>query len=627
MIIINISDKLKRNIKSLGYKTHEISDLKTLPQFENFTDELVVIGDKASVRYDSFALKIFLEKNFRFVVEISSDLSRALRYKIAQFQPQAFVRHDVDKIELDLLLQSFTAFKLGAFKGQGMMEHMLNQIPNPVFLKNERGKYSACNDAFCDFVGYSRSELIGRPTSIVTSNKKAFIYDELNKRVFKTGKEIQNESKLILKNESVVSVLVNRSPLYDEDGNTQGIMGVVTDISQQKEKQSQLKKQKQQANESDKLKTSFLSNMSHEIRTPMNAIVGFSQLLGNENITQEKKELYIDQINHNAAQLLKLIEDIIEISKIEAGKVKMNMGVAHVNDILDDLKNTFKAHQARMGKNHIELHLEKEKDKGPFAVISDSYRLKQILTNLLGNSFKFTEEGRVSYGYTLIQIDEDPYIEFFVKDTGIGIKKEKLGYIFDRFSKVPASKTKLYGGTGLGLSISYNLTKMLGGEMNVNSEENVGTKFTFTIPYASADGSSEANIADSDSGDSQETLYWDNRVVYIVEDEEMNYLYLNEILKDKGLQIIWKKNGVEFLEAAQTKLPDLVLMDIKMPKMDGYEATSIFKEKYPDIPVIFQTAYAMKNERKKGFAAGGDQYIEKPVNKKVLLNEIQIFLG
>ena len=627
MILIKVSELLEEKLTKLNFTWKKVNDFKELTKLEDVSEELFIIGSDAAVSYDYFALKTFLEKNWKFIVECKNDTDLNIKKKISAFGLLSFVRSSVDIIELEVLLNSLDIFQLNRMQGQGLAGHLINQIPNPVFIKNLRGKFFACNDAFCKFVGYDRSDILGRPTSILTTNRKAHIYDEIDRLVIETRKERQNESKIILKDQSIVTVLVNRSPLTDSDNKVQGIMGVVTDISQQKKREKQLKEKKQKASESDKLKTSFLSNMSHEIRTPMNAIVGFSQLLANKNLTQEKKEIFIDQINHNANQLLKLIEDIIEVSKIEAGKVKMSPGVTHINDILDELRISFDAHRARMGKNHIELIVHKGVEKGPLAVISDPYRLKQIITNLLGNSFKFTEEGKITFGYNFVTEDNKKYLEFFVKDTGIGIIKDKLKYVFDRFSKIPANKTKLYGGTGLGLSISYNLTKMLGGEMSVESEENIGTKFIFTIPYKKVDTQYSGGVEHHDTSQKKKNYFWANKILYIVEDEEMNYLYLNEILKDKGLKVVWLENGYEFLKKVEQQKPDLVLMDIKMPKMDGYEATSKFKKIHPEIPVIIQTAYAMKHEKKKGFEAGGDQYLEKPVDQKLLLNEIERFLS
>jgi len=578
MIIIKISEDLKAKLNELGFRYSVISDIKELPDIPGNQKDIVLVGSKAAANYDFFVLKTLFEKNIQFIIEVTRDTDKLLKKQISDFEPKAFINSAMDKVELDVLLNNFVGFDITRMGEDTFLARVIDQLPTPIFIKNTQGKYIACNRAFCEFSGYDRQEIIGRSTSILTTNKKAHIYDELDKKVMQTGEECSNESKIILKNQTVHTVLVSRSPLLGPNNEIIGVLGLVTDISRQKQREQELKIKKQKASESDKLKTSFLSNMSHEIRTPMNAIVGFSQLMGTPNLSEEKKVLYIDQINHNAAQLLKLIEDIIEVSKIEAGKIQMSPGVTPVNDILEELQTTFEAHRARMGKNHVELRLEEGLESSKAVIESDPYRLKQILTNLLGNAFKFTEEGNVTFGYKLIKSGRKrKYLEFFVQDTGLGINQEKLAYVFDRFSKIPAGKTKLYGGTGLGLSISKNLTELLGGKMTVESEENVGTKFIFTIPYhVPADYCSDRQVFKKAAKQSKE-YFWNNKTVFIAEDEEMNYLYLNEILKDKGLKIVWFKNGLEFLDKVKQQKPDLVLMDIKMPKVDGYEATRKFK--------------------------------------------------
>ncbi len=374
------------------------------------------------------------------------------------------------------------------------------------------------------------------------------------------------------------------------------------------------------------LKNSFLSNMSHEIRTPMNAIVGFSQLLGSPKLTTQKKQQYIEQINYNSNQLLKLIDDIIEISKIEAGKIKIQIKNANINEILDNLKSTFETHKIMMNKNHVQLIVKKDLPDAKAVIKTDEYRLRQILTNLIGNALKFTEEGSITFGYNLKTNDlEKQNLEFFVKDTGIGIKKEKLKYIFDRFTKIPASKTKLYAGTGLGLSISQNLTNMLGGKIWVTSQENIGSKFSFTIPYLLPLDSQSVHNTTQDYPPKH--YRFDNKIVFIAEDKDVSYIYLNEILSNKGLIIHRYKNGQELIDAVELQIPDIILMDIKMPQVDGYEATRKIKKKYPKIPIIIQTAYAMKNERQKGLKLGADAYLEKPVNKYKLLSKIESLIS
>ena len=395
---------------------------------------------------------------------------------------------------------------------------------------------------------------------------------------------------------------------------------IIKDITKRKQTEKTLLAAKKKAEESDHLKTAFLSNMSHEIRTPMNAIVGFSQLLGNPNFDQAKKEVFVEQINMNSESLLKLIEDIIYISKIEAGKVEIKKADCQLNKLLKELHTSFEEHKRRMDKSHVLLKLEIGIKEPDFIINTDPQRLKQILTNLLGNALKFTEKGIVEFGYT---VKDKKFLEFYVKDTGMGIKKEKLKYVFDRFTKVSASKTKLYGGTGLGLSISTHLVKHLGGKIRVESVENQGSNFIFTHPYKRQFSDKSEEIAE-EINKFGELL--DDISILVAEDEEINFLFLKETLLQSGAKVDWAKNGQEAFDLATSKEYDMVLMDMKMPVMDGYDATRKIKKVKPLLPIVAQTAYALPEEQKKGYDAGCDFYLSKPIDPIKLVNTIQKYL-
>ena len=271
-----------------------------------------------------------------------------------------------------------------------------------------------------------------------------------------------------------------------------------------------------------------------------------------------------------------------------------------------------------MGKDHLELVVQKAIDNPNFSMLTDFQRFKQILTNLIGNAIKFTETGSVSFGYE--QKDENTLL-FFVKDTGLGINNEKIKHVFDRFTKVSASKTKLYGGTGLGLSITQHLVERLGGKIWVESEENKGSVFYFTTPYQGDYMESKLKPVDKNKNTD---MSLENRNILIAEDEHMNYFFLQEALLPTGAKIEWAKNGQEAVNFVENNSDfDVVLMDMKMPIMDGYEATAQIKKMKPTLPVIAQTAYAMPEEQEKGFKAGCDSYLSKPVDPEILISTIQ----
>jgi len=399
------------------------------------------------------------------------------------------------------------------------------------------------------------------------------------------------------------------------------IIIIAKNISTRKQTEQALRDAKDKAEEADRLKSSFLSNMSHEIRTPMNAIVGFSQLLGNSAIDEKKRQVFIEQINLNSESLLKLIEDIIYVSKIEAGKIEIKETMVLINSVLDELHISFSEHKRRMGKEPIDLKLIKSINNNNFSILTDIQRFKQIMTNLIGNALKFTEEGSVTFGY---QIHDQNNLLFFVKDTGLGINPAKIEYVFDRFTKVSAVKTKLYGGTGLGLSITQHLVELLGGKIWVESVENKGSDFYFLLPYQ---GTQQELIVETQFKSNGLKTNLEDKTILIAEDEQMNYFFLQEALSTTGVKIIWAKNGQEAVNYVTSNLQiDLVLIDMKMPIMDGYEATSRIKKLKPKLPVIAQTAYAMPDEQKKGYQAGCDFYLSKPIDPTLLIETIQKYI-
>ncbi len=578
---------------------------------------------------DYLLCRLSMSHALNIVAVIPSHFSTQQKEMLYECGVKHFLRQDADIYDVLSVLPCKDPHRIAAMKDALLMpDSLINKISSPIFIKDTERKYLACNDAFCEHLGESREEIIGKRAEHFFSNKKSQIYEEIDKIVLETGQERQHSAKSIRNDNTIHNIIIKKTPLYTADGTIRGLIAVITDVTDLKIKEKHHKDEKNKAKNSDKLKTSFLSNMSHEIRTPMNAIVGFSQLLGSPTLNDERKKIYIEQINSNAAQLLKLIEDIIEVSKIEAGKVSVNHEPCYVNQFLDDLFTSFEAHRGIMGKSNLELRLTKAVPEKMFMILTDQYRLNQIITNLLGNALKFTDTGFVEFGYSEQAIAGEKFLEFFVKDSGLGINEEKLPYIFDRFSKIPASKTRLYGGTGIGLSISKSLVELLGGQIYVESEENKGTTFYFTIPLIQSELKTQ-KLTETNKTSSVQRLYnWSDKRIMIAEDEEMNFLYLQEVLRPTGAQVVWKQNGDEAIrEIERDAAYDLILMDVKMPKIDGYQATKTIKNEFPQIPIIIQSAYAMRAERETGFAAGCDEYIEKPVNREQLLELIDDYFN
>jgi len=380
---------------------------------------------------------------------------------------------------------------------------------------------------------------------------------------------------------------------------------------------------KEKAVEADRLKSAFLANMSHELRIPLNSIIGFSDLLAISEPPQKQKQEYLSYIKNSGNLLLELVNDIIDLAKIEADQMKINKTKFKINDLLLELFEYFDEYRLLQERHDLKLILNQQNFNYNYVVNTDKLRLKQILSNLIGNAIKFTSTGFVEFGFV---ISEDIQFEFFVKDSGIGIPKDKQSLIFERFAQLEETSTKKYKGTGLGLSISKRITELLGGNMWVESIENKGSTFYFTIPIVDEEKYCIIPIANNKLDKCK--FNWQNKVILIVEDEIVNFSYLEEVLQKTQAQIIWAKNGKEAIELCKTNnLIDLVLMDIKMPLINGYEATVEIKKFRKDLPIIAQTALAMHGEKEKSLIAGCNDYITKPIKQDTLLEVINQFIN
>jgi signal transduction histidine kinase/CheY-like chemotaxis protein len=367
---------------------------------------------------------------------------------------------------------------------------------------------------------------------------------------------------------------------------------------------------KEKAEEADKLKTAFLANMSHEIRTPMNAIIGLSSFLTEPGLSNEEINDYIEIINANSRQLLTIIDDIVDISTIEAGQVKIVTELVDINKLI---KEIYLIYKKSVDLKKINLTCTSEQSNVLIQTMSDENRIKQVLCNLLNNAIKFTEEGEIDFGYKA----KEKFIEFYVRDTGIGIAPENISLIFERFRQVEASHSRFFSGIGLGLSISKGLIEKMGGTIWASSEQGKGATFFFTIPYIQ-----NTNIIDKPdrSVRTHSSVKWDNKIIMIVEDDQDNYAYIEKILSTTNVRIIHSWNGKDAVEKVKSH-PEisLVLMDFKMPVMDGYEATGNIKALRPELPVIGHSAYALSHDITRALNAGCDEYISKPLLQKDLL--------
>jgi len=438
--------------------------------------------------------------------------------------------------------------------------------------------------------------------------------DNSNRHVINHNKPIPVEYRIIRNDGSVKYIFgVADNLVLDDKGKSKILTGIVKDITEYKLIQNDLVFAKEKAEESDRLKTEFINNMSHEIRTPMNGILGFSKLLIKPENSPEKQKNYIDIIHNSSNQLLRIIDDILEISRLGTKQVTAIEKEFCLNDMLLKLFSIF---DIKAKENNTPLYFKKGLSDQASIILSDEKKLYKILSNLLENALKFTSNGFVELGYQLL----DRELEIFVKDTGAGIKEENKVIIFDRFSQEEKELSRNVGGLGLGLSIAKENAELLGGQITVKSEKGKGSTFFVTIPYRPV--SSETENADTGNYNNEKEEEQEKWTILIAEDEEINYLYIETLLEDE-LQIpciiLHAKNGQEAVEICKgNNEVDIILMDLKMPILNGFDATSAIKNIRPDLPIVAQTAYTTDEYKEKAYTVGCNDFISKPISEENL---------
>lgn len=501
-------------------------------------------------------------------------------------------------------------------KEKAYLDQLFEGSTEAIIMIDNDGSVLKSNSEFTRLYGFSLGEILNKNIDDLISDPANAAESVKITQDASQGIVTENETKRRHKDGHLIDVSILVTPI-SINGKICGAYGIYRDITDRKRIEKNLITAKEKAEESDKLKSAFLSNMSHEIRTPMNAILGFSTLLSDAGVSEEERAEFIRIIKERGTDLMRIIDDIIDVAKIESGQIKVEIKDCQVNTLLANLSVTLNEVKRKTNKTKVILNcLPGNMDKD-FSILTDGNRLRQVLTNLIENALKFTDEGFVEFGYALKNIGMDSFIEFFVRDTGIGIPEEMHAIIFERFRQVDDTNTRKYGGTGLGLTISKNLVRLLGGEIRLESEHGTGTVFYVLLPLQ------VTPVIVAETGKAMPakplTQIWGSKNILVVEDEDSNYFLLDRILRRTGVKLTWAKNGMDAIEFCENQHFDLVLMDIRMPGMDGYEATHAIKKNHQNLPIIAQTAYALKGERENSIAAGCDNYISKPIDSRELL--------
>ncbi len=539
---------------------------------------------------------------------------------------------ELKKTELKLKTQNEELIKSKEIleESEQKFRDFTNSVTDIYFALDKDLNYIFWNKACEIALGYKRKDIIGKNWESFDFNKGYERIAEKYKKIISTNKaqsfEVEFEQE-----DNKLYYIVNAYPT------TRGLVVYLQNITEKKNIEIELINQnseyealneelnqtneelctaKEKAEESDRLKTEFLNNMSHEIRTPMNGILGFSQYLSKPNITPEKQKNCINIIQNCGNQLMHIIDDILEISILGTNQVEAEETEVCLNDLLMEQFSIF---NIKAKDNKIPLYFKKGLNDERSKIFTDRSKLNTILSNLLENALKFTNNGYIEFGYKLKQDHEPVEIEIYVKDTGIGINPDKQEIIFKRFSQEEKELSKSFGGLGLGLSIAKENAELLGGEINLKSTKGQGSSFYVTIPYKPV-------YFDNDKQSSKES---ESGTILIVEDEEVNYLYLDTLIEDydPNLKILHAKNGDDAIEICrQNNKIDLVLMDLKMSGINGFEATKQIKKMNPQLTIIAQSAYTSKKDKEEAILSGCDDFISKPISEETLLEIVNKYI-
>ena len=592
-----------------GYTVEEmlLMDLKDLDTYESVKLMPERMNHILAGNNLTFEVEHFHKNGHVFSLEVSASI---IAYK-GETYIQCFHRDITERKHTE------EALKESALKYRSLIECSSDAI----FCVDEKGEYKFTNHLFASTFGKSPEDFIGKTFWDIYDKQQADYRYEATKRVFHTGKSETIEVEVTLPDKTLY-FLATANPIKDETGKVILCLTHAADITKIKMVELELQKAKERAEESDQLKSAFLANMSHEIRTPMNGILGFADLLKEPNLTGEEQQKYISVIEKSGARMLNIINDIIDISKIEAGLMKAEIQESNINAQIEYIYTFFKPEVEAKGMKFLFRNTLPAKE----AIIqTDREKLYAIFTNLVKNAIKYTNEGFIEFGYS-VEMQNSASLRFYVKDTGIGIPKDRQEAIFERFVQADIEDKKARQGAGLGLAITKSYIQMLGGKIWVESEEGIGSTFYFTLPYnpkPQEKPTVKKVVSIQETGNITNPLHKRLKIL-IAEDDETSEKLISIIVNMFGREIIKAHNGLAAIEACQENQDiDLILMDIQMPVMGGYEATQKIRLFNKEVIIIAQTAYGLSGDREKAIEAGCNDYIAKPINSNALKGLVQ----
>lgn len=576
--------------------------------FFTFFSELPISEIKAAIKENEFwENEIYTSLKSIFPVPFKSRITAVKLDGMEEENLLIIIKDNQEKLELDKKLQQ--------------LYDIVNTIPAPLFVKDVLHNWIFINDAFCKFAGKPREELIGKSDYDFFPREEADVFWYNDNRVLLSQEEITNEETFTPPNEYPKTLLTKKKLLVNNSGE-KSIVGIITDITDRKKFENELIQLKEKAENANLNKTEFLANMTYEIRTPLNAILGFAEIL-EEDIKEPRYRKYLDSIIASSKNLLSLINDILDLHKLESGKLVLRTDSIHIHAVLNELKEVF---SVQAEEKSIKFYLDIDPAL-PRIIFLDEARLKEILFNLLNNAVKFTEKGEIRFKiHVNFKPDRDSSMElaFTVEDTGIGISAEDNQKIFKAFYLQLEQNKNNYPGTGLGLTLSSRLAELMNGTLEVKSAKGIGSTFTLSLKNTPYSNSAITNV----KKDSSFKKNWDNIKVLVADDIDYNRNLISDFLKNQNIELIEASDGKKAIQMAKDYLPDIILMDIRMPILDGLEACKILKKdkQLQSIPIIVLTAYGMQDDdlEIKNFS---DDFLNKPFNKKDVLEKIQKFIA
>jgi PAS domain S-box-containing protein len=476
------------------------------------------------------------------------------------------------------------------------------------------------NSAFYSVIGYNRETYKETdPRSIIHPDERD--YRERFLAGLKNNGFYECELRLRHREGHYVILSTKSVQVKDDAGNLLGALTISRDITRLKKINEDLVKASLEAETSSRLKSSFLANISHEIRTPLNSVVGFSNLLLANDITQEVKEEYIEQINHNSEKLLQIIGDIIDLSRLESSQIEITYEETSVNEVVNEVIEESRQTIRRSEKSII-LNVRNQFSEDSDMIFTDKIWLRRVLNHLMDNATKFTLDGSIDLSY----YKENENLVFRIKDTGIGINKENLVRIFEEFRQEIDGHHRPFEGLGIGLTLAKEVIERMGGTIYVESEKGIGSEFSFAIPFRPAGSTKtklKAVLKDQQSGQ----FDWSSKKCLLVDDNKDVLVYLNRTLLDTGLQILTARSGREAIDIiSSTPDIDVVLLDMQMPEMNGIEATKEIRKLRKTLPIIAQTAFIFEDDKDIILEAGCDACLIKPIRKEHLLTVLASFI-